>query len=265
MNKINPHIIAKIQAPAKINIFLKITDIIKSGSYKGYHALSSRFVRFARLYDELFIIDKLDENGLIYDNQIADNLIFKAYEKLCKAGFRQKLDEFFKSKQIYLIKNIPSGAGLGGASSDASAFLTLINKELNLNLKSDELLKISATIGADVSFFTSSLQSANVSGFGEILNAFDDEIPSLELLLSSVFCSTPKVYMAYDANNFHKDINLAKFLSTKTSMQILNNYQNYELNDLLAPALTLYPNLQISDDEFLSGSGSAKFKLKDKK
>lgn len=265
MKNLNQHIIAKIKAPAKINIFLKIISVINEGKYKGYHTLISRFVRFERLYDELFLIDRIDENGLIYDNKIADNLIFKAYEKLSLAGFKQNLKEFFKTKQVYLQKNIPSGAGLGGASSDASAFLLLLNKELKLGLKSDELLKISATIGADVSFFTSNFTSANVSGFGEILNAFDDEIPSLELVLSSIFCSTPKVYKAYDANLFYKDENFAKFLASKTSAWILKNYQNYELNDLLAPALTLYPSLEINDDEFLSGSGSAKFKLKDEK
>ena len=42
----------------------------------------------------------------------------------------------------------------------------------------------------------------------------------------------------------------------------LNNYKNSDLNDLLKPCQTLYSELKISDNEFLSGSGSSKFKLK---
>lgn len=258
------NIIARAKAPAKINVFLKITELINEGAFKGYHALSSRFVRFDGIYDELFIIDRLDENGLIFDNKISDNLLFKAYKTLENAGFSDVLSKFFATKQLYLIKNIPSGAGLGGASSDASAFLSLINKELKLGLKTQDLLEISAKIGADVSFFTSGHKSANVSGFGEIIEGFDDELLELELIHSFVFCSTPKVYKAYDAGGFHKDKDLARQLSALSSAQILASYANYELNDLLAPALALYPILYINEDEFFSGSGSAKFKIKSK-
>jgi 4-diphosphocytidyl-2-C-methyl-D-erythritol kinase len=49
----------------------------------------------------------------------------------------------------------------------------------------------------------------------------------------------------------------------KETLELLNNYKPHELNDLLAPALRLYPDLyKYQDFGFFSGSGSSFFRVK---
>lgn len=253
------NIIASFKAPAKLNIFLKILNRIKGGANDGYHELSSRFVRFHGLYDELSIIERIDNSGLMYANDIADNLIFKAYKELENAGFKEALARFFSDKQIHLLKGIPSGAGLGGGSSDVASFLLFMQEILGFEDKL--LMSISAKIGSDVSFFASKASAANVRGFGQIVESFDDDLPRLGIVLSNIFCSTPEVYKAYAKGSFIKDTKLAKRLESMSSKEILSSYENFELNDLLAPVVAIYAGFSIKESEFLSGSGSAKFKV----
>lgn len=241
---------------AKINIFLKIT-----GFRGNYHELKSRFILYKELYDEIDLVDRIGD-GLIIDNPFDDNIIFKVYNFLENLGFANELGEFFKNHQVKLIKNIPAGGGLGGGSSNAAAFLHLVNDRLNLNLSKDKLMQIAHNIGADVAFFVSKFKAANVSGIGEIVEEFDDDIPNLDIITSPIFCSTPKVFNQYRANFNGFDENLARDLKKLKSSEILVNFTNIELNDLLKPCQQIYHELDIANDEFLSGSGSTKFKPK---
>lgn len=245
---------------AKINIFLKIIGI-----RGNYHEIISRFVLFDGIFDELNFIKKQNGNEkieIICNKEIPHkNTITMVIDELFMLGFKNQLLEFFKNNSLKIEKNIPLGGGLGGASSNASTFLKMINEELNLKLTKEKMLEISRKIGADVSFFTSDTKSANVSGIGEIIEEFDDEIPNLELVLKNIFCSTPIVFNEF-RNNFLNEINMDFSLKLKNlkSAEILDNFKNYELNDLLKPCLKTHPNLEILDDEFLSGSGSSCFK-----
>ncbi len=241
---------------AKINIFLKIV-----GFRGNYHELKSRFILYKELYDEIDLVDRIGD-GLIIDNPFDDNIIFKVYNFLENLGFANELGEFFKNHQVKLIKNIPAGGGLGGGSSNAAALLHLVNDRLNLNLSKDKLMQIAHNIGADVAFFVSKFDSANVSGIGEIVEEFDDDIPNLDIITSPIFCSTPKVFTKYRAKFKDFDTDLANKLCLMKSSQILSTYSNIELNDLLKPSQEIYSELKIASNEFLSGSGSSKFKLK---
>ena len=70
---------------------------------------------------------------------------------------------------LTLGKNIPSGAGLGGGSSDAACVLLGLNDLHNEPLDSDTLHELAARLGSDVPFFL--LQSpARLRGRGEILS-----------------------------------------------------------------------------------------------
>ncbi|CUU69797.1 4-(cytidine 5'-diphospho)-2-C-methyl-D-erythritol kinase [Campylobacter hyointestinalis] len=241
---------------AKLNIFLKII-----GTRGDYHEIISRFVLFEELYDEINFIKKTTDE-FIKDDCIPENIIKKARISLENLGFKNELDEFFTTHQVELIKKIPCGGGLGGGSSNAATFLNLANEELNLKIPKEKLMKISKNIGADVAFFVSEFKSANVSGVGEIVENFYDDVPNLGIITSDIFCSTPKVFREFRQNFCKFDLNLAKNLEQLSSNEILHSYQNYELNDLLRPCLQLYPNLIVKQNEFLSGSGSTKFILK---
>lgn len=247
---------------AKINVFLKIV-----GTRGNYHELISRFVLIENLYDEISF------KKASYNNQIlnivsnvkidGENTITKAYNELVKLGFKDKMQEFFKTHDVVLEKNIPMGGGLGGGSSNGATFLHLVNEELNLKLTTANIVEISKNIGSDVPFFASRVKSANVSGVGEIIEEFSDEIPNLSIFTPEIFSSTKEVYNEFRKNFMDKvDKNLALKLCSLSSDEILNKYKNYELNDLLLPCLKLHPSLKLKDNEFLSGSGSSYFKVK---
>lgn len=243
---------------AKINTFLKIV-----GTRGGYHEIISRFILRPEIYDEIRF-EKSENFTIECDNKyIENNIILKAKTALENAGFKSEIDEFFSSHKVVLKKNIPIGAGLGGGSSNAATFLKMTNEELNLKISSEELIKIAQTIGADVAFFVSGLKSANVSGIGEIISEFDDDLPSLEILTPNVFCSTPLVYGEFRANFMQNiDVNLAEKMKRMTTAQLLEKYKNSELNDLYAPCFKLYSQMKKYKDMFLSGSGSSVFFLK---
>ena len=243
---------------AKINVFLKVV-----GTRGNYHEILSRFVLCEQLFDEIYF-EKSNSFAIECDNkEIKENIIQKAIDELKKAGFSNELDEFFSSHKIIINKQIPIGAGLGGGSSNAATFLLMVNDELNLNIKRENLMQIASKIGADVTFFVSGYRAANVSGIGEIIKDFDDEVPNLNIFTPNVFCSTPMVYQEFRSNFLqYIDVNAAKKMQNLKSAELLEIYKNEELNDLFAPCFKLYPQMNEFRDKFLSGSGSSVFSVK---
>ena len=243
---------------AKINVFLKVV-----GTRGNYHEILSRFVLCEQLFDEIYF-EKSNSFAIECDNkEIKENIIQKAIDELKKAGFSNELDEFFSSHKIIINKQIPIGAGLGGGSSNAATFLLMVNDELNLNIKRENLMQIASKIGADVTFFVSGYKAANVSGIGEIIEEFDDEVPNLNIFTPNVFCSTPMVYQEFRSNFLqYIDVNAAKKMQNLKSKELLEIYKNEELNDLFAPCFKLYPQMNKFRDKFLSGSGSSVFSVK---
>jgi len=243
---------------AKINVFLKVV-----GTRGNYHEILSRFVLCEQLFDEIYF-ERSNSFAIECDNkEIKENIIQKAIDELKKAGFSNELDEFFSSHKIIINKQIPIGAGLGGGSSNAATFLLMVNDELNLNIKRENLMQIASKIGADVTFFVSGYRAANVSGIGEIIEEFDDEVPNLNIFTPNVFCSTPMVYQEFRSNFLqYIDVNAAKKMQNLKSKELLEIYKNEELNDLFAPCFKLYPQMNEFRDKFLSGSGSSVFSIK---
>ena len=243
---------------AKINVFLKVV-----GTRGNYHEILSRFVLCEQLFDEIYF-KKSNSFAIECDNkEIKENIIQKAIDELKRAGFSNELDEFFSSHKIIINKQIPIGAGLGGGSSNAATFLLMVNDELNLHIKRENLMQISSKIGADVAFFVSGYKAANVSGIGEIIKDFNDEVPNLNIFTPNVFCSTPMVYQEFRSNFLqYIDVNAAKKMQNLKSAELLEIYKNEELNDLFAPCFKLYPQMNEFRDKFLSGSGSSVFSVK---
>ena len=74
------------------------------------------------------------------------NLVMKAYRLLETHVQLPPVD-------MYLHKNIPDGAGLGGGSADAAFTLKGLNELLGLGLSTGELEYFAAKLGADCPFF----------------------------------------------------------------------------------------------------------------
>jgi 4-diphosphocytidyl-2-C-methyl-D-erythritol kinase len=259
------------KAYAKVNLFLKIT-----GLRDNYHELISRFMRVDSLYDELSFVSKEESGGRAEEFKIIgdfscsteQNTIYKAYFALRKATNSESLETLMRTHGVKVKKSIPAYAGLGGGSSDAATYLKMCNEVLHLGLSLNELAKIGLEVGADVPFFIYGYESANVSGIGEIVERFEEELLEFELFTPDVQISTPKVYQTYRVD-FYSPIDEAeiKRLKNMTSKKILESMDAYEANDLFKPALREYKELEkyYKEGWHFSGSGSSFFKLKENK
>ncbi|WP_201273943.1 4-(cytidine 5'-diphospho)-2-C-methyl-D-erythritol kinase [Helicobacter sp. MIT 11-5569] len=256
-----------VKSYAKINLFLKIVGKTQINN-THYHLLQSRFMRVSSLYDSLGFNFNAKEFDILgdFDCSMEQNVIYKAYIALLSYVSGKKA-ESLKRIQVIVHKNIPSGGGLGGGSSNAACFLNTINKELKLGLPQETLMQIGAQVGSDVPFFISDLELANVEGRGEIVTPYPKESSfDVDIIMPKVHCSTVEVFKKY-ANNFYSEKEIANTKAQawlkKTNMEILQN-NAFVNNDLLKPLLTLYPNLEsyCKNGVFLSGSGSCFWKKK---
>ena len=252
------------KAYAKVNIFLKIT-----GLRGNYHEIISRFMRVDNLYDELSFEVKESEKFEIIGNfscATEQNTIFKAYKHLLEYTKSKSLKELMNKYAIKVTKNIPAFAGLGGGSSDAATYLKMCNEVLHLELSLNELALIGLKVGADVPFFIYGYNSANVSGIGEIVEEFEEALCDFDIYTPHVEISTPKVYTSY-RENFYNPISHAEIERLKQikSLEVLDSFSPKEANDLYAPALKEYKELQKhhEDGYYFSGSGSSFFRLKE--
>ncbi|QOP46317.1 4-(cytidine 5'-diphospho)-2-C-methyl-D-erythritol kinase [Sulfurimonas paralvinellae] len=260
----------KYKAFSKVNVFLKI-----SGKRGNYHEIVSRFMRVNDLFDELSFVSKekvgtnSNEFGIIGDFacKTEENTIYKAYKALKSATNSEALEKLMQTHAVMVEKNIPAFAGLGGGSSDAATYLKMCNEVLHLGLSLNELAAIGLQVGADVPFFIYGYASANVSGIGEVVEAYDEELLDFEVFTPDVKIATPKVYSAY-RENFYEPIDgfATQKLKETPSKEILQSMSAKEANDLFAPALQEYKELKehYRQGYFFSGSGSSFFKVKEK-
>ena len=226
-------------------------------------------MKLENLYDTLSFVPKQNENFEIigdFSCEIEQNTLYKAYSALNEYLHTSIVEDFMKEHAIKVEKNIPAFAGLGGGSSDAATYLKMCNEVLALGLSLEELAKIGLKVGADVPFFVYGYDSANVSGVGEVVERFDEELLQIETYTPKLEISTPKVYKSY-RENFFAPISeqKAKELAKMPSTQILNTMMPKEANDLFAPALKEYEELEkfYKKGYHFSGSGSSFFRVKE--
>jgi len=249
------------KAHAKINTFLKIT-----GHQNGYHTLLSRFVKVPNLYDVISFVPQTCETFTIEgcgDVPVEVNTIYKSFVSI-RNELNLKID-FFKHHKVVVEKNIPSGAGLGGGSSDAAAFMRLFNEVCELNINTPTLAKIGSSVGADIPFFVYDYDAANVSGFGEVVEQFQDEPLEIELYTPNIHCDTTLVYKTFKKELFDKiELSIFKGWEKHSSKEILTKINAIEANDLYKASLIAYPELEKEQPQgwYFSGSGSTFFRIK---
>ncbi|MBE0441088.1 MULTISPECIES: 4-(cytidine 5'-diphospho)-2-C-methyl-D-erythritol kinase [unclassified Psychrobacter] len=198
-------------SPAKINLFLHITG----KRTDGYHNLQTVFrlldwgdyLHFS--VDNKVVVDTsnnaLDTTRLCHQlvtltgaesitKSIEDNLIFKAAHALLASAIQFKtLPQQLPLVQINVDKHLPMGAGLGGGSSNAATTLLVLNEIWQLNFNKNELIKIAATIGADVPIFIFG-QDAIAMGIGEELTAIDLPDQQYLILTPDAHVNTAKLF-----------------------------------------------------------------------
>ena len=161
-------------AGCKINIGLRVLDKRPD----GYHNIQSIFYPIP-FYDVIEIVESEKTVLTIYGNEVEgdhnDNLIIKAYHLLKR---HYKIPEV----KINLLKNIPSGAGLGGGSSDGTSTLMLLNRMFDLKINSEQLELYALLLGSDCPFFVQNVPSI-VESRGEVITPINFSLVGLNLLM----------------------------------------------------------------------------------
>jgi 4-diphosphocytidyl-2-C-methyl-D-erythritol kinase len=173
--------------PCKINLGLNVLHKRPD----GYHALETCFypVPWTDIL-EIIPADKLTftHSGNPIPGSSDDNLCLKAYHLL-------KKDFDLPPVSIHLHKVIPTGAGLGGGSSDGAYTLRILNDRFGLNIPASRLAAYAASLGSDCAFFTQDSPQLG-TGRGEILTDINLSLKGKFLMLvkPDIHVSTAEAY-----------------------------------------------------------------------
>ena len=195
----------RLEARAKINWTLDILGRRED----GYH-LMDMLMQSVTLADEITLEEadhlalrsKTSQNtatAVTQQDAAAEAVPFDERNLAYRAALAlQQYTRCQKGAIITLQKNIPSGAGMGGGSTDAAAVLYGLNQLWQLGLSEEELLSIGLKLGADVPFMlTGGL--AHVGGIGEKIQRLSPA-PIVWLVLTQPCdgLSTKEIFTAYD-------------------------------------------------------------------
>jgi 4-diphosphocytidyl-2-C-methyl-D-erythritol kinase len=212
----------RVFAPAKLNLYL---NVLKKRP-DGYHNIETIFEKIA-LKDEIIIKEK--GRGLKIKassnkcSQDKDNIAYKAAKALSiEAKIRLNIE-------IYIKKNIPVSAGLGGGSSNAASSLRAINELFKLGVSEKRLFEIALSLGKDVPFFMKDMPFAVAGGAGEELKKLNLTQSFFHILIKPFIpLSTKSMYNRIDRRNFsNRPHSLKKALSALKGHDIKALEDNY--------------------------------------
>ncbi|WP_026381131.1 4-(cytidine 5'-diphospho)-2-C-methyl-D-erythritol kinase [Afifella pfennigii] len=185
------------QACAKINLALHVTG----RRADGYHLLDTLavFTGLGEGMGDALRFVSADELSLHVTGRFGaeiprgpDNLVLRAARALAE----RCPDRPIRGADIFLDKELPAGAGIGGGSCDAAATLLALNDLWHCRLDMKSLVEIGAGLGADVpmGLFASALRAR---GIGEEISLLPF-LPALPVVLvwPGRPVSTAKVFAA---------------------------------------------------------------------
>lgn len=249
-------------APAKLNLSLKVlpkrTD--------GFHNIESIFQKI-RLYDELTVKRSASAGCSLHVHGMdlpADNTVQKAY------ALFTEVTQIREGITVDLVKHIPSGAGMGGGSSDAAALLCALNSLFSAGLPQDILVEIAEKVGSDVPFFLYG-DSAVVSGRGEIVRPINGRRDlCFVVICPDVHSSTKEAYALVDEWYMNNSISKVDWPSLDELEGIYKRPVGEWTfaNSFTHPLVSRYPEIQTAlaaitdsgaDFADMTGSGSTVF------
>lgn len=244
-----------ILSPAKVNLFLKVL----SKRPDGYHNLVS-VVDIVSLHDVIHLEEDpagavvvADSLGLLpEDNTIARAVALVREKYRISAGIR-----------VFVEKNIPAGAGLGGGSGNAAAVIKELVRLWKVPAALPELMSLGAAVGADVPLFLYG-HSCVMRGIGERIEGI--ALPSLwyVIVYPNMVLNTGEMYRNLRivlTKNENEVTFSGKF---STALDIADNLENdlEEVAFLRCPGIkTIKERLRQAGalGSLMSGSGSAVF------
>jgi 4-diphosphocytidyl-2-C-methyl-D-erythritol kinase len=249
---------------AKINIGLRVTRRRSD----GFHDIETLFYPVG-LCDALeFVVppgkvddDELTVTGIDIRTRHDKNLVIRAVRKL-----REKYHIPFL--RIHLHKVIPSGAGLGGGSSDAACIIRSINRCFDLSISKEEMKGYALELGSDCPFFIDPVPSI-ATGRGEELIPVTPFLQGLNILMINpgIHISTRDAYLNSTPSVPGRSLKqLITGGPAEWKKKIKNDFEDY--------AFRLYPQImEIKKSLYLtgavyasmSGSGSTVYGIFDRK
>lgn len=255
---------------AKINLGLSVTG----KRADGYHDLESIFypipckdILESGFFEETSPVLTISGNEI--DGNTDDNIIIKAIHLVSDFlnfnGHRKKADDLKKLRFI-LQKNIPTGAGLGGGSSDGVFTLKIINQLLELNLNNKELRSFADSIGSDCPFFVTN-QPALVTGRGENVEPVSLSLKGyfLTLIHPGIHISTAEAYSKIVPQK-------SNFNYSELNKIPISEWKNHLQNDFEKTVFSSFPIIGVIKNKCyesgaiyaqMSGSGSAVYAITD--
>jgi len=179
-----------IKSPAKINLFLKVIKKLSN----GYHELETAF-QLIDVFDTIEFQNTSNKINVSCSDVSIDeeeNIVFKA------ATLLKKVTDRNVGANIKIIKNIPTGAGLGGGSSNAASTICALNKMWGLGLSKNEMMLIGLDLGADVPLFIKG-ENAFGGGVGEQLLPKKSIDNKLIIISPNIFNSTREMFALFDS------------------------------------------------------------------
>ena len=193
-------------APAKLNLFLRITG----RRADGYHQLQTVF-RLLDWGDHIRMRPRRDGRITRVGSGAAgvaeaDDLAVRAAKLL------QSEANCAQGAEIVVEKGIPTGAGLGGGSSDAATVLVALNALWGTGLGIDRLAALGLALGADVPVFVHG-HNACAEGVGEQLTPVD--LPPAWYLLADpgVHAATAELFQAPELTRDSPPATISGFVS----------------------------------------------------
>lgn len=236
----------------KINLGLNILE----KRADGYHDIETCFYPVP-LTDILEIIPSeqfsFSVSGARMEGDPKENLCVSAYELL-------KNDFALPKVSIHLHKTIPSGAGLGGGSSDAAFTIRMLKDIFHIALSSDEMKNYARKIGSDCSFF---IEDKPMAGSGK-----GDKLTSIPVSLTGKFLVIvkPPIHIATAEAYQHVIPGKPSAALEETLSKPVSEWPNDLKNDFEESVFRRYPEIgkikrQLYEEGALyasmSGSGSA--------
>jgi 4-diphosphocytidyl-2-C-methyl-D-erythritol kinase len=258
----------EILSPCKVNFILNILGKRPD----GYHDLETVFFPVP-VHDVLTFEKQTDGIALACSDPAlpvdSKNLVYRAAEVFFSAaGIRAGI-------RIYLKKNLPLAAGLGGGSANAAVALNALNTLFDNPLNSVQLHELAAQLGSDVPFFLQNQPALGV-GRGELVQPFSP-FPSLQeywILLIHPGFGVSTVWAYKNLGLFPTALNgtrgRAELLVEALKTGSWESAKPHFYNSLEAPVFDKYPILALFKNFLLangasvalmSGSGSTTFAL----
>ena len=270
-----------IECPAKVNLALAV----ESPTADGMHPILSWMVALS--FSDRLEAERLDDSSTAspdsvfdlsfaddaprpseIDWPLADDLAVRAHGLIEKRVGRKL------PVRVTLRKRIPTGAGLGGGSSDAAGVIVAVDRLFDLGLTAVDRYDLAGALGSDVHFALEALSgqtSSIVRGLGDVVEPAPPAGTwpiQLVLVLPPFGCPTGPVYSAFDEMHTQRTASKTQLSVMRELVRGFSPPGDALFNDLARPAASVQPGLGMLLDGLrrvssypphVTGSGAACF------